>query len=190
MRPPIPQITLEQFETEYRDRHLIHAAVDYWAARKPDEPAIINATRGSALTWPDLERWSTAYAGELWRMGLRKGDFVAASLPLADDHILLEYACFRLGVIHAPLDLRLQPAEVIRCLNLIHPRAFFFYHPALGEEVRRGCDSIEHLVRYPDGFLEFRQRAMAASATLPPGPSEYEGAQAIFTTGSTGSPKP
>jgi fatty-acyl-CoA synthase len=189
MKPAIPQITLEQFETEYRDRHLIHAALDYWAARKPDEPAIINATRGTTLTWSELQRFSTAYAGELSRMGLSKGDFLAASLPLLDDHILLEYACFRLGVIHAPFDLRLQPAEVIRCLNLIHPRAFFFLHPALGEEVRRTCDWIEHLVQYPDGFGKFQQRAISTPAPLPAGPSEHDGAQVIFTTGSTGSPK-
>jgi hypothetical protein len=31
---PIPQVSLDRFETEYRDRHLIHAAVDWWAARK------------------------------------------------------------------------------------------------------------------------------------------------------------
>ena len=60
MPPPIPQITLEEFETSYRDRHLIHAAVDYWAARKPNEPAILNATRGSALTWSELQRLSAA----------------------------------------------------------------------------------------------------------------------------------
>ena len=190
MTPPIPQITLEQFENEYKDRHLIHAAVDYWAARTPDEAAIINATRGSKLTWAEFQRLSVAFAGELSRMGLRKGDFLAASLPLLDDHILLEYACFRLGVIHAPLDLRLQPPEVIRCLNQIHPRAFYFYNPALGEEVRRGCDSIEHLVRYPDGFLEFRRRATATPSELQPGPTEHDGAQVILTTGSTGSPKP
>ena len=190
MTPPIPQITLEQFETGYRDRHLIHQAVDYWAARRPHEPAIVNATRGSTLTWAEFQRRSMAYAAELLRMGFRRGDFLAASLPLLDDHILLEYACFRLGVIHAPLDLRLQPAEVVRCLNLIHPRAFFFYHPALGEEVRRACASVEYLVQYPDAFHKFRESATAAIAPLPPGPSENDGAQVIFTTGSTGSPKP
>ena len=123
---PIPQVTLEQFETEYRGRHLIHAAVDWWAALQPDGAAIVNATRGTTLTWSDLESGSMAIAAELVRLGFRQGDFLAASLPLLNEHILLELACFRLGVIHAPLNLRLQPAEVIRCLNLIRPRGYFF----------------------------------------------------------------
>ena len=190
MTPPIAQVTLEQFENEYGNRHLIHASVDYWTERKRDEPAILNATRGSMLTWRELQRLSIAYAGELVRMGFRKGDFLAASLPLLDDHILLEYACFRLGVIHAPLDLMLQPEEVVRCLNLIRPRAFFFLQPAVGEEVRKSCDSIEYLVPYPEGFLKFREGALSSFAALPEGPSEHDGAQVIFTTGSTGSPKP
>ena len=59
-------------------------------------------------------------------MGFRKGDFLAVGLPLADEHILLEYACFRLGVIHAPLDLRLQPSEVMRCLASIGARGYAF----------------------------------------------------------------
>jgi acyl-CoA synthetase (AMP-forming)/AMP-acid ligase II len=189
MTPPIPLVTLEQFETDYRDRHLIHAAVDYWAARRPGEPAIVNATRGSKVTWDELRRGSMAYAAELHRMGFRHGDFLAASLPLLDEHILLEYACFRLGVIHTPLDLRLQPAEVVRCLNLVRPKGYFFFAPALGEAARGGCDSIEHLVPVT-ALAQFRDRALANPAALPPGPSEYDGAQVIFTTGSTGSPKP
>jgi len=95
--PPIPQVTLEEFENGYADRHLVHAAVDYWAARKPDQAAIVNATRGTRLTWRELQRGSLMLAGELARMGFSKGDFLAASLPLANEHILLEYACFRLG---------------------------------------------------------------------------------------------
>lgn len=101
--PPIPQITLEEFENDYAGFHLLPAAVDRWAARKPNQAAIVNATRGAELTWRELQQGSMALAGELSRMGFRKGDFLAASLPLSNQHVLLEYACFRLGVIHAPL---------------------------------------------------------------------------------------
>src|ERR1039457_2552543 len=122
--PPIPQVTLPEYENQRL--HLIHAAVDHWAASRPGDAAILNATRGTRLTWDELRRGSMAIAAGLARMGFRKGDVLAAWLPLLDEHILLEYACFRLGVIHAPLDLRLQPAEVIRCLGLIGAMGYFF----------------------------------------------------------------
>lgn len=190
MTPGIPRVTLAQFEEDYRDRHLIHTAVDYWAARNPDGLAVVNATRGSTLTWAELQRLSIAYAGELVRMGFRKGDFVATSLPLLDDLIVLEYACFRLGVIHAPLDLRLQPAELVRCLQLIHPKGGVFLLAEHAEAARTECESLEHALLYQADFPAFRMRAMNDLSPLPPGPAERDGAQVIFTTGSTGSPKP
>jgi acyl-CoA synthetase (AMP-forming)/AMP-acid ligase II len=192
-------VTLEQFETEYRNRHLIHAAVDHWAAQKPGDAAILNASSGSKLTWAELQRGSVALAAELSRMGFRKGDFLAASLPLLNEHILLEYACFRLGVIHAPLDLRLQPAEVLRCLGLIRARGYAFHFAALGETVDRHCDFIEHLIQFaPPGeciagavsFADVMARAASGAAWAPSDVAERDGAQVIFTTGSTGSPKP
>src|SRR5688500_10964040 len=140
----IDSVIPEQFDNEYRDRHRIHASVDYWAALKPDEPAVINATRGTQLTWADLQCGSMALAAELARMGFRKGDFFACSLPLLDEHILLEYACFRLGVIHVPLDLRLQPAEVLRSLSSNQAKGLAFLgktsfadFSGLGEEIGR-----------------------------------------------------
>jgi acyl-CoA synthetase (AMP-forming)/AMP-acid ligase II len=204
--PPIPQVTLEQFNTEYRGRHLIHAAVDYWAARKPSQPAIINATRGTTTTWAELQRSSMTLAGELKRMGFRKGDFLAASLPFLTEHVLLEYACFRLGVIHTPLDLRLQPAEVLRDLGLVRAKGYAFLgktpiadFAALGEAVRRRCDFVEHLIQFSPpgetiaGAVSFAQVMSRAAADPQPVVSECapeDGAQVIFTTGSTGSPKP
>src|ERR1039457_5663431 len=191
-------VTPEQFEVEYRGRHLIHAAVDYWAAQKPGDAAILNASRGSRLTWAELQLGSVALAAELSRMGFRKGNFLAASLPLLDEHILLEYACFRLGVIHAPLDLRLQPAEVLRCLGLIRARGYAFHFAALGEAVHQHCDSVEHLIQFAPpreciagavSFADVMARAGGA-ATVPSDVTEQDGAQVIFTTGSTGSPKP
>ena len=197
--PPAPRVTLHQFEVEYRSRHLIHAAVDHWAAQRPGDAAVLNASRGSKLTWAELQRGSVALAAELSRMGFRKGDFLAASLPLLNEHILLEYACFRLGVIHAPLDLRLQPAEVLRCLGLIRARGYAFHFAALGEAARRHCDFIEHLIQFAPpreciaaavSFADVMARAASGAATVPSDVAERDGAQVIFTTGSTGSPKP
>jgi len=201
---PIPQVTLEQFETEYRDRHLIHSAVDWWTARQPDSVAIVNATRGTTLTWRDLDRGSSAIAAELARLGFRHGDFLAASLPLLNEHVLLELACFRLGVIHAPLDLRLPPAEVVRCLSLIRPKGYFFLgktpaadFAALGEAVRARCDSIEHFIQFSPAneciagaASVFDLLARARPQPVESHVAENDGAQVIFTTGSTGSPKP
>ena len=129
--------------------------MDYWAERHPDEAAIVNATRGTSLTWRQLQRGSLALANELWHRGFRAGDYLAASLPLLNEHILLEYACFRLGVIHVPLDLRLPPAEVMRCLGLVRAKGYCFLgktpaadFAALGEAVRARCDFVEHLVQF------------------------------------------
>ena len=208
--PPAPQVTLEQFEAGYRDRHLIHAAVDHWAAQRPGDTAILNASRGSRLTWAELQRGSMALAAELSRMGFRKGDFLAASLPLLNEHILLEYACFRLGVIHAPLDLRLRPAEVLRCLGMIRARGYAFPgriagldFAELAEAVRPRCDSVEHWIQFAppgeciagavsfaDVMARARPRGHPGAAAAPSDVAERDGAQVIFTTGSTGSPKP
>jgi fatty-acyl-CoA synthase len=145
---------------------VLHSLLDHWAARQPDQPAIINATRHTQLTWAQLRDGSLILAAALRRLGFRQGDFLATSLPFTNEHIQLEYACFRLGVIHVPLDLRLQPEEVERCLKAIGAR-----------EHIRSNEWIEALLR---GALEPVDEPVLDTG----------GAQVIFTTGSTGSPKP
>lgn len=201
---PIPQVELREYEEGAV--FLIHAAADRWAAERPDDAAIVNATRGSRLTWSGLQRGSMALAAALARLGFSKGDVLAASLPLLNEHILLEFACFRLGVIHAPLDLRLQPAEALRCLAMVQARGFAFPGKlgpadfgALGEAARRSCDSLEHLIQFAPAaecipgaipFDDLMTRAIAGPRPIHSEVSEHDGAQVIFTTGSTGSPKP
>ncbi|MBZ5585951.1 MAG: acyl--CoA ligase, partial [Acidobacteriia bacterium] len=181
---PVTPDDLEQYEFP-----VLHAAADHWAAERPGDAAVLNATRGSQLTWGDLRSGSLALAAGLARLGFRKGDVLAVSGPLSNEHILLEYACFRLGVIHAPLDVRLHLAEVVRSVNLIRAKGYVFTDkapgvdfPAIAEEVRRRCDSVEHLIPLGEPRVE-------EPPPLPPIRPD-DAAQIIFTTGSTGSPKP
>ena len=204
LAPPIPQMTLDDYERQ--PLHTVCAAIDKWAAERPDDLAIINATRGTTLTWRELQRGSMDVATGLARMGFSKGDRLAASLPMLDEHILLELGCFRLGVIHAPLDLRLDAAEALRCLSLLRPKAYAFPGKmgaadfgALGEIARARCGSIEHLIQFAPpvdrikkaiGFEDVAARADTAANMTFADVSEHDPAQVIFTTGSTGSPKP
>lgn len=196
VRHGVPQCTLEHFEREFGDRHLLHKVVAWWAERKPDETALISYDRHQPVNWLTLDRVSTALALELLRLGFRKGDFLAASLPVALEHIFLEYACFKIGVIHAPLDLRLRPPEVLRSLEMLKPRGFAYLVPDLASVVKTNCPCVEHFFSQPDladkigkgpGPITAGLQAAFLNATAAVG--ENDAAQVIFTTGSTGSPK-
>ena len=221
-RQGVPQLTLAHYEEDYADRHLLHQVVTRWARIKPTALALINADTKAEITWEQFDRSTTALAMQLWQMGFRKGDYFATSLPYLTEHIFLEYACFKIGVIHAPLDLRLKGPEVIRSLSLIQAKGYAFLGQTpladfreLGRAVMAHCPFVQHFVQFspPDQVIEGAQsaftlaaqaQALATAAMQDPAHSpalrdymaaagavtENDGAQVIFTTGSTGYPKP
>jgi acyl-CoA synthetase (AMP-forming)/AMP-acid ligase II len=213
----LPQFTLDDYEKVFADRHLLHGVVAKWAKEKPEAPAIFSAEGDRAVTWSGFDRFTTALACELLRMGFAKGDFLVTLLPMSVDHVLLEYICFKIGVIVAPLDLRLSCAEVIRALEILRPRGFAglgvkapFDLRQLWRAVQSQCGWIEHFIEVESdgpipGALSFASiaepawravekaspEAAADSAALAGiALTENDGALVIFTTGSTGSPKP
>lgn len=210
---PMPQYTLADYETEYADRHLLHGVVAKWAQTRPDAPALLSADGTCTLTWTEFDRRSSALAVELLCQGFKKGDFLATLLPLTVDHVLLEYACFKIGVILAPLDLRLTVSEVIRVLEILRPSGFVCLGLAgpidfrgTWRAVLESCTWIEHRFAVstdaipgtrplaeitaraneaaPDPHLSSKLESATAAIT------PEDGALVIFTTGSTGSPKP
>lgn len=221
-RHGVPQCTYEMYEQDYADRHLCHGVVSRWAKIKPDVPALINADTGVEVSWQRFDQAATAFALKLLDMGFKKGDFFATSLPMLTEHLFLEYACFKIGVIFTPLDLRLKGPEVIRSLSLIKAKGYAFLGKSphadfgeLGKAVQANCPFVEHLVQFtsPEDtipgakcafVLAAEAEALAKEALANPAASpalaQYaavsrsitpdDGAIVIFTTGSTGYPKP
>jgi len=207
-RMQIPQYTLEDYENDFADRHLLHDVVAKWAAARPEAVAMVSASSGRSVPWSEFDRTTTALAAELMRLGFAKGDYLVTMLPMSVDHVLLEYACFKIGVIVAPLDLRSSGGEVIRALEILRPRGFVClgakgmmdFRP-LWSAIQAQCPWIEHWIAVDSSedvpgtrsFASMAEEAVQAAdtASLPEVHiDENDGALVIFTTGSTGSLKP
>ena len=194
--------------------------VDHWAAKQSDRPAMIQHEDGKTISYTRFRTLIDFFALRLIAMGIKPGDRVATLLVLVPEHLALLYACLRIGAILAPLDVRLKDAEVVRDINKIDPRAFFFLGATpvrdfctAGKAVQENCPSVTHLVQFtPDpgpgdildgavgivqlmdkkrllmlklGDLFNRRLKKAYSRVTADTP-----ALIIFTTGTTGDPKP
>ncbi len=205
----VPQFTLDDYERVFADRHLLHDVVAKWAKAKPEALALLSAEGGRAVTWREFDRMTTSLARELSRLGFVKGDYLVTLLPLTVDHVLLEYSCFKIGVIAAPLDLRLSAAEMMRALEILRPRGFVslgvkapFDLCPLWRAVQAQCAWIQHCIVMDSdeaiagtrSFASIVEQALGAAtdgdAAALAGVAEDDGALVVFTTGSTGSPKP
>ncbi len=190
--------------------------VTHYAAKRPADTALIEINTDEEVSWKDFETKSNAFAAKLLSLGLKKGDVVATSLPLLKEHVFLEYACFKIGVIIAPLDLRLKTDEVRRCFDKIRPKAYFFlgktpvadFRPMVKELMRHApyCETWVQFQKEDDLIIEGATGISAFAAdikriyitALLTGSlrrarrrvGKRDPCLIIFTTGSTGYPKP
>jgi fatty-acyl-CoA synthase len=214
------RLTLETYQNQ-KGRHRLQDVVSYWRQIRPDAPALIENSSGRVLTWRDFDEITTAYGLVLLHLGLQRGDFFVTALPFLSEHVLLEYACFKIGVIHTPLDMRLKAPEIVRSIRDIGARGFACLGKTaavdsgeLARAVLAECPTVSRVLQFTEpedtvpGALsapllialahalaqdvargsapELAAAYAAAASDIQP----TDGAQVIFTTGSTGYPKP
>ncbi|MDM0044510.1 AMP-binding protein [Variovorax dokdonensis] len=69
-------------------------------------------TPALSLSYAELERRSNRLANALLGLGLKRGDRVGIYLPNRPEIVEVELACYKAGLIKAPFNARLSPAEV------------------------------------------------------------------------------
>lgn len=199
---------------------LLNDYPEKWGRLDPRKPALVQHEDDNTVTYKQFNTMVDFFALRLLDLGIKKGDRVATMLVLIPEHVLLMYACFKIGAIIAPLDVRLKEAEVVRDLSKIKPKAFFFLGNTplrdfreVGKAVQEGCPYVEHLIQFTPnpGPGELLGGAMAITdmmnkrklvalkikdlftGELKKAASRIDThtpALIIFTTGTTGEPKP
>lgn len=108
--------TFEQLRGDFRwaiphDYNMAHEACDKWADKEPDRPALLDYDDG-ALT-PYSYGWlaekSKAFASQLKKRGVERGDRVAILLPQSPEVVVAHFAIYRLGAIALPLAMLFGP---------------------------------------------------------------------------------
>src|SRR6185437_10338922 len=168
-------------------------------ARAPDETAIGSIVR--SMTWRELDRESSALAGGYRGLGLREGDRLASLMPNRIDLAVHYLACFKAGLVAAPLNYRYTFREIDHALEVSGARALLG-HVERVEDLTASrlagqleCGLIAHRDPEAEDAAEpgwpHRFEALVESEPLfaDVGPDPASPAVIFFTSGSTGPAK-
>jgi len=148
-------------------------------------------------TYRDLVNRSEDVARGLLARGIRGGDRVLLHMSNRPEMVFALYACFRIGAIACPMNLRLKTVEARALVQRLDPAIY------LGEEgLYSVVQSIEPDILAPEnrfvtGQSEANEGAMAWSALtaeayngpMPPEPATATPTLLLTTSGTTGRPK-
>jgi long-chain acyl-CoA synthetase len=162
------------------------------AALTPDKPAVIMAGSGETVTFRELDEESNRLAHLLRAEGLRPGDHIAFMLENHRSFLAIAWAAQRSGLYYTAISSRLQADELAYIIGNCGAKVFLS-SARLAEvavavsESTPGVALRLMLDGTAPGFASYEKRIAAHPAA--PIEDECEGADMLYSSGTTGRPK-
>ncbi|TDD22602.1 AMP-binding protein [Nonomuraea diastatica] len=174
------------------------------AAAQPAKPALVCYQDGGvvSVTYAELAALTDRLAGNLLRLGVRRGDVVSLQLPNSWQLVVSILGCARIGAVAGPIVPIMRRREVEFMTRLTGSPVYIaaaefrgFSYAEMSAEVAAAVPTLRHrvLVGGGPGALDFDRDLLAHEPpaadldVLEAGPDDP--AQLIFTSGTTGEPK-
>jgi long-chain acyl-CoA synthetase len=174
---------------------MLHSLLDNVSAAVPEKVALI--VKDKTYTYGELSRLTQSLAASLLQRGIQPGDRVAFLLPNCLEIVLCYYACFKIGAIAVPLNIRFH-ADLLQ-YSLTHSGArVLISEPELFEnieKIRPVLGGIEEYYLTSPSSKSAGVRAFSElfDATFDPDRlpliEESHPAAIYYTSGTTGFPK-
>ncbi|MFD0660305.1 AMP-binding protein [Thermocatellispora tengchongensis] len=162
------------------------------AAQTPDKPAVIMAGSGRVVTYRELDEESNRLAHLFRSAGLRPGDHIAFMLENHPLFLAIAWAAHRSGLYYTAISSRLQAEELAYIVD--NCEAQVFITSAGLAEVAASIGRATPRVRLrlmldgtAPGFASYEEAVAAHPVT--PIPDEVQGADMLYSSGTTGRPK-
>jgi acyl-CoA synthetase (AMP-forming)/AMP-acid ligase II len=162
------------------------------AADQPGKAAVIMAGSGQTITFAELNAAANQLAHVLFDAGLRPGDHIAFMLENRWEFLAIAWAAQRSGLFYTPVNPRLQTDELAYIVDDCGAEVFIASKAVAAGAVSLSADTPRVRLRLmldsvADGFVSYEEVTAAAPAT--PLPGEVEGADMLYSSGTTGRPK-
>ena len=160
------------------------------AAKNPAKPAYIFAASGETVTYGDLEARSNQGAQLFRSLGLAVGDHIAIMMENHPAFFTLCWAAQRAGLYYTAISYRLQEEEVAYIVEDCQAKVFITTHGQRDLAARLAGRLNVHRFML-DGTIEGFEswEATVASQPVTPIADETEGADMLYSSGTTGRPK-
>ncbi|QDU95891.1 class I adenylate-forming enzyme family protein [Lignipirellula cremea] len=172
------------------ERSPLQALLDGPLRENPDK--IVLRTDAGQLTCRELHEQAGRVAAGLQRCGVQSGDRVAWVLPNGIEAVLATLACYRLGAVAVPLNVRYVASEVRDVIERVDPRVIIF-DVACDAALRPVLESNRQRVAVTVGAAEDSSKSFASLQKHAQFEDQPVGADhpalILFTSGSTGRPK-